>query len=294
MHGGEVFPLQQHFRQMVLHRGDELVDERVILLVADAPVPPAEIQRVVEQFDVVGAHVEHDRQGARGIDAADQGVERQLADRNAHPADALVAQAEDALSVGHHDHIDVALRPVVQHLVETVAIGIGHEQPARAAVDLAETLAGLPHRRGVHDRQGLGDVVAQHAIEQRLVAVLQCTQIDVLVEIVVASGELVPDSARLAHRGSSPRSAAAPTDRTCGARPPRTPCPWSSGHRKERPALVFRQPRSAPSGSLGPVMDRWYGHQKACRLKSCIPPRTDDEEAQLEESVPDAQRASRR
>ena len=176
----------------MLHRGDESVDERVVLVVVDPPVAPAEVLRVLEEFDVVGAHVEHDRQGAGGVDAADEGVERELADRDAHPADALVAQAEDALPVGHHDHVDVALRPVVQYLVETVAVRIGHEQPARAPVDLAETLAGLTHRRGVDDRQGLGDVVTQHPVEQGLVAVLQRAQIDVFVEIVVASGELMP------------------------------------------------------------------------------------------------------
>ena len=123
VHGGEVFPLQQHIRQLPLHRGDELVDERVVLVVVDAPVAPAEVLRVLEQFGAIGAHVEHDRQRAGGIDAADEGVERQLADRNAHPADALVAQTEDPLPVGHHDHVDVTLRPVVQHLVQTVAVG---------------------------------------------------------------------------------------------------------------------------------------------------------------------------
>ena len=153
---------------------------------------PAEVQRVVEEFDVVGAHVEHDRKSASGVDAADEGVQRELADRDAHPADALVTQAENPLPVGHHDHVDIAVGPIAQHLVEAVAVGIGNEQSPWPTVDLAETLAGLTDRRGVDDRQGLGDVVAQHPVEQRLVAVLQRAQVDVLVEIVAASGELVP------------------------------------------------------------------------------------------------------
>ena len=89
--GGEVLPLQQHVRQLLLHRGDEFVDERVVVVVVDPTVTPAEVLGVVEEFDVVGADVEHDRQGARGVDAADEGVQRELADRDAHPADALVA-----------------------------------------------------------------------------------------------------------------------------------------------------------------------------------------------------------
>ena len=192
MHGGEVFPLQQHIGQLLVHRSDELVDERVIVVVVDASVAPTQILGVVQQFDVVGAHVEHDRKSASGIYAADESVERQLADRDAHAADALVAQAQYPLPVRHHDHVDIAVRPVANHLVKTVAVRIGHEQSPWPPVDLAETLAGLTDGGGVDNRQGFGDVLAQQPVEQRLVAVLQRAQVDVLVEIVAASGELMP------------------------------------------------------------------------------------------------------
>ena len=87
---------------------------------------------------------------------------------------------------------DVAVGAVVDHLGEPVPVRVGHEQPARPPVDLAEPLAGLTDRRGVDDRHRLGDVVAQDPVEQRLVAVLQRAQVDVFVEIVTARGELVP------------------------------------------------------------------------------------------------------
>ena len=190
--GGEVLPLQQHVGQLFVHGGHEFVDERVVVVVADPPVAPAEVLRVFQQFDVVGAHVEHDRQGAGRVDAADEGVQRELADRDAHPADALVTQAENALAVGHHDHVGVAVGAVVDHLGEPVPVRIGHEEPPWPPVDLAEALARLTDRRGVHDRHGLGDVVSQDSVEERLVAVLQRAQVDVLVEIVTARGELVP------------------------------------------------------------------------------------------------------
>ena len=41
------------------------------------------------------------------MDAAAGGVERELADRDAHAAGALVAEAEDALAVGDDDHLGV-------------------------------------------------------------------------------------------------------------------------------------------------------------------------------------------
>src|SRR6478752_10451383 len=71
-------------------------------------------------------------------------------------------------------------------------VRIRHEHPPRPPIDLAEALAGFTDGRGVDDRHRLRDVVAQHPVEQRLVAVLQRAQVDVLVEFVTASGELVP------------------------------------------------------------------------------------------------------
>lgn len=192
MCGREVLPLQQHVGQLLAHRGDELIDERVVIVVVDTSVPPSQIPRVIEQFAVVGSHIEHDRQGASGVDTTNERVEGQLSDRDAHAADALIAQAEDPLSIGHHDHVDLTLGPVVQHLVKAVPLGVGHEQSPRPPVDLTETLACLPHCGRVDDRQSLGDVVEQNPVEQSLIAVLQRPKIDVLVQIIAASGEFVP------------------------------------------------------------------------------------------------------
>jgi hypothetical protein len=44
-------------------------------------------------------------------------------------------------------------------------------------------------------------VVAQDPVEQGLVAILQCTQVDVLVEIGRASGELMPTMLGLLSKG---------------------------------------------------------------------------------------------
>ena len=68
----------------------------------------ADVERVVEQLLVLGADVERDRQARLRVDAGAGRVERQLADRDAHAIRAEVAQAEDALAVGDHDHADVA------------------------------------------------------------------------------------------------------------------------------------------------------------------------------------------
>ena len=186
----EILPLQQHVRQFLLHGTDELFDKGPVVVVIDAGIAPAEIQRVVAQIDVIGTDVEQDRQRVSGIDATEQRVQRQLADRNAHAADALIADAEHSLAVGHDDHGNLTLQPVGEHLAHAVAQRVRQEQPARLAIDVREMLAALRHDRRVDHRQHLGDMPAQQRVEQHLVALLQLAQENVTVEI----GRLTPVS----------------------------------------------------------------------------------------------------
>ena len=176
--GGEVLPLQQDARQFSSHRLNEPVNEVVVGGTVDTVVPPAEIHGVVEELGVVGADVKENRQRAGRVDPAQRRVQGQLPDRDAHAADALVTQAQDPLPVGDDDDVDLPARPVAQDLPDTVAVGVGDEQPAWPAVDLAEPLAGHPDGGGVEDRQHLLDVVGYQPVEQHLVGVLQRAQVD--------------------------------------------------------------------------------------------------------------------
>jgi hypothetical protein len=82
-----------------------------------------------------------------GVHAGAGGVERELADRDAHAVGAEIAETEDALAVGDDD--DAArpcTRPVAQDLGDAAAVVDADEEAARAAVDVA-VLAGRPGRR---------------------------------------------------------------------------------------------------------------------------------------------------
>ena len=118
-------------------------------------------------------------------------VERQLPDRDAHAAGALVAQAEDALAVGHHDQRHVRRRRVAQHVRDVRDVLGGDPQSARPPQDVAEPLAGLAHRGRVDDRGQLLEVVAQQPVEQRLVAVLQRDQPDVLLHVAALAAQVL-------------------------------------------------------------------------------------------------------
>ena len=97
------------FGQRRCDGGDKGLDKVVILLPAHPIMLPANIDGVVEQCLVVGAHVEQDGQAMFRRNAAKGGIERHFADGNAHAACALVAQAEDALAVADHDAAHVVI-----------------------------------------------------------------------------------------------------------------------------------------------------------------------------------------
>jgi hypothetical protein len=123
------------------------------------------------------------------VDAADRGVEAELADRDAHATDALVAEAEDALAIGDDDDVHVLLRAVAEDFAEPVPVFPGQEQTAWPPVDRAEAEAGLPDRRCVDDGQHLLQVLGDEVVEEDLVGVLQLPQVDVPVEWLVVAEE---------------------------------------------------------------------------------------------------------
>src|ERR671934_188355 len=101
----------------------------------------------------------------------------------ADPVRAEIAEPEDALAARDDDAADVALGPVAEDLAET-ALALDREVEAtRPPEEVAELLAGLPHCRRVDDRHEAGRVGHEHAIEERLVRVLQLREIDVALEI---------------------------------------------------------------------------------------------------------------
>ena len=86
---GEILPLQQDVGPAGVDGRNDLLDEPVVVVAADAFMPPADIQRVGQAVLVVGPDIQQNRQGQGRMDAGAGGVEGQLADRDAHAARAL-------------------------------------------------------------------------------------------------------------------------------------------------------------------------------------------------------------
>ena len=80
---------------------------------------------------------------------------------------------------------------------DAAAIGGAHEDAARALEDVAVLLAGETDRRRVDDRHHLVGIVDQQAEEQRLVAVVQRSQVDVLLEVARLAPEVLEHAREL-------------------------------------------------------------------------------------------------
>ena len=107
------------------------------------------------------------------------------------PAGALVAEAEDALVVGHDDEPHVHVRGWRSSSgTRSTSSGVSH-RPRGPAEDVAVLLAGAPDGRRVDHRQEFLDVLGEHAVEERCVAILERGQADVLLQLVVLATEVL-------------------------------------------------------------------------------------------------------
>ncbi len=118
------------------------------------------------------------------------GVERQLADRDAHAARAEIAEPEDALAVGHDDEAHILRRPVAEDLADPAARRDRQVHAAGFSENMREFLARLAHRRRVDQRHVGRRIRHQHRVEQCLVARLQIRQHEVFLQIAVEIGDL--------------------------------------------------------------------------------------------------------
>ena len=103
----EILPVQQRVREAGSDLLHEAVHELVVAFASHAGMPDTQVGRVVEEIEVVGAGVQDDRHDSVGMDAGSGDVDTQLADADRDAPDALVADAQDAFGVCHHDQVDI-------------------------------------------------------------------------------------------------------------------------------------------------------------------------------------------
>src|SRR6266567_977306 len=108
------------------------------------------------------------------MNAGAQRVERKLAHRNSHSADAEIAESKYSLAICYDDNLDVPWRRIVEQRGDFISVGIRDVESAWSAEHVTVALATEADGRGVDDRHHLRDVFENQTIEKWLVAVLQC------------------------------------------------------------------------------------------------------------------------
>src|SRR5207237_2100961 len=118
--------------------------------------PSCETTRIYDQRLIIRASVEHNRHRTSRRNACSERVKRQLADGDAHAADAEVAEAKDALAVCDDDNFRVRVGRVGQYRVNVVTLRVSDKKTARAAIDATILLTALADDRRVDDGRHLG------------------------------------------------------------------------------------------------------------------------------------------
>mmetsp|Transcript_43202 Transcript_43202/g.111983 ORF Transcript_43202/g.111983 Transcript_43202/m.111983 type:complete len:432 (-) Transcript_43202:694-1989(-) len=126
----EVLKLHEDARPTVPHCVHELIHELKVRFALQALAVQPDVDGVLAQRLVVGAHVDADGQDAVWLEARGGHVHVQLADGDGHAAGAQVTEAEDPAAVGHHDGVHLLVRPVVDHGGHLAAVLGGEEHPA--------------------------------------------------------------------------------------------------------------------------------------------------------------------
>ena len=94
----------------------------------------------------------------------------------------MVTQAQNALAVSHHNHLNVILFDVVQNLANLALFLHRDEQSARLQEVVTELLTSFPHRRCIDDGHHFFDVVTDHFKKERFIGVMQRIQIEVTLD----------------------------------------------------------------------------------------------------------------
>src|SRR5205823_11423233 len=102
-------PLEQEVRPAAFDRRDESIDKFVIIRTPDAFVTPADIERVFQPLIVFGSNIEKNGQAAFRGYTGERGIERHLANRDAHPTGALVTETKNSFAIAYHNAFDAVI-----------------------------------------------------------------------------------------------------------------------------------------------------------------------------------------
>ena len=195
----EILPVNHGIRIPIMGRGEEFVDELVVLLATDPAMTDSEVSIVIEQFHVVGSHVQHDGQNTMRMDSGSRRVHRKFSNGDGNPTDTLITDSKDSLGISDDDEVDlVGIMPHgCQGFLDTIRVVDGQEDAAWPVVPVTVLLDRLADGRRVDDGEHLLDVLAQQSEVQHLVAIMHGGEEQVLAQRIRLSTVLGVDASEL-------------------------------------------------------------------------------------------------
>mmetsp|Transcript_12406 Transcript_12406/g.35880 ORF Transcript_12406/g.35880 Transcript_12406/m.35880 type:complete len:314 (+) Transcript_12406:992-1933(+) len=182
----KVFELDENLRaEHRLTALDELVDKGIVLWASQSLLSQADVELVLQELVIVGAHVDVHGQAPSGVHPSAGRVERQLANGNAHAIRSQVAEAEDTFAIRDDNGLHLAMLGSIssEDLRDSPLIVDGQVQtPGSSQVKFGPCLAGCTDGWCVHVGHALSCVLGQESKEEALVDVLNALQVAVLVQ----------------------------------------------------------------------------------------------------------------
>ena len=177
----EVFPLDQRTRENFCDSLNKLIDQFKVLITSNPRLTPAEIEFVVQQFFVIGADIQTDRQRLPGMDTGSRRVQRKLADADRHATGALVTDPENGLAVGDNDQPDIVEKGTsTKNVLHQALVFRRDPESPTTPVLMTESLGRPAHRRCIDNGHQFLQVLAQHRKEQLFVSILKRHQAGIL------------------------------------------------------------------------------------------------------------------
>ncbi|EKD39201.1 MAG: hypothetical protein ACD_75C00476G0001 [uncultured bacterium] len=180
---GKVFELDHASGKDFLNGHDKFFNQLFVFFTAYPRVFQADIQGVVEQYFVVGADIDGNRQAERRMNPATGGVEGEFANRNPHAVGAQIAEAENTLAIGNDNYADILPMPVAKKIADAAFIFRGNVDTAGPAEDMSVLETCQTYRRGIDNWHQFFDIIDKNPIKKRFVAILQAGEKNVTLHI---------------------------------------------------------------------------------------------------------------
>mmetsp|Transcript_85591 Transcript_85591/g.228203 ORF Transcript_85591/g.228203 Transcript_85591/m.228203 type:complete len:242 (-) Transcript_85591:105-830(-) len=158
----------------------KFINHLIILRASETRLTSSEIIGVLNEVLVIGADIQGHRQHTVWGNASASSVKCKFSDGNAHAIDAKIAKTQDAGAIGHDDHMNIVVGPVVNDGRHLSTVFAAEVHAPRTTKLMSEFLTNSANCWCVDEWRHFFDVIYENIEIQSLIATLKILQIHVL------------------------------------------------------------------------------------------------------------------